>query len=106
MLLRHGDEWGSEADQPQHRSIHRRDYIDAMKNAQFKDQKIFGALAALKDFHRNPVLHPDDRLDSIEDAIALLGVVHTVIAYMLTAIRPAPLELTPSPGNEVIKATA
>ena len=77
-----------------------------MKNAQFKDQKIFGALAALKDFHRNPVLHPDDRLDSIEDAIALLGVVHTVIAYMLTAIRPAPLELTPSPGNEVIKATA
>lgn len=75
-------------------------YIDAMKNAHFIDKKIFGALAALKDFHRNPVLHPDDHLETVEEAIALLGVVNTVISYMLNAIRPPPLELTSQPGNE------
>lgn len=75
-------------------------YIDAMKNAQFKDQKIFGALAALKDFHRNPVLHPDHHIETVEEAIALLGVVNTVITYMLGTIRPAPLELTSPLGNE------
>lgn len=102
VLRRYYDTVTNGAARPINRNIGA--YIDAMKNAQFKDQKIFGALAALKDFHRNPVLHPDDRLESIEDAIALLGVVNTVIAYMLTAIPPAPLELTPPPG-EAIKTT-
>jgi len=98
VLRRYYDTVTNDAPRPVNRNIGA--YIDAMKNAQFKDQKIFGALAALKDFHRNPVLHPDDRLESIEDAIALLGVVNTVIAYMLMAIRPTPLELTPSPSND------
>jgi hypothetical protein len=92
VLRRYYDTVTNDTPRPVNRNIGA--YIDAMKNAQFKDQKIFGALAALKDFHRNPVLHPDDRLESIEEAIALLGVVNTVIAYMLIAIRPAPLELT------------
>ncbi len=91
VLRRYYDTVTNGAERPSNRNIGA--YIDAMKNAQFKDQKIFGALAALKDFHRNPVLHPDDRLESVEEAIALLGVVNTVIAYMLNAIRPAPLEL-------------
>lgn len=86
------------APRPEKRNIE--SYIDAMKNAQFKDQKVFGALASLKNFHRNPVLHPDDRLEDIEEAIALLGVVNTLITYMLGAIKPAPLELVPSPANE------
>lgn len=98
VLRRYYDTVTNGAPRPDKRNIGA--YIDAMKNAQFKDPKIFGALASLKDFHRNPVLHPDDRLQSVEEAIALLGVCNTVIAYMLNAIRPAPLELTSPPGNE------
>ena len=99
VLRRYYDTVTNGAPRPFNRNIGA--YIDAMKNAHFKDPKIFGAHASLKDFHRNPVLHPDDRLETVEEAIALLGVVNTVIAYMLNALRPAPLELTSPPGNEV-----
>jgi len=75
-------------------------YIDALKNAGFKDQKVFGALAGLKNFHRNPVLHPDDRLEDIEEALALLGNINTVLTYMLKALPPEPLKLTAPPANE------
>lgn len=75
-------------------------YIDALKGAGFKDQKVFGALSGLKNFHRNPVLHPDDRLEDIEEAIALLGNINTVIMYMLKALPPEPLQLTAPPANE------
>jgi len=74
-------------------------YIDAMKNNQFKDPKVFSALANLKDFHRNPVLHPDDRLEDVEEAIALLGSINTVIIYMLKALPPDPFKLIASPSQ-------
>ena len=74
-------------------------YLDAMKGARVRDQKLlFSALAGLKDFHRNPVLHPDHRLDNVEEALALLGIINTVITYMLKAISPLPsAESTRSP---------
>lgn len=31
------------------------------KNYGYKDKKVLSALAGLKNFHRNPVVHPDDR---------------------------------------------
>jgi hypothetical protein len=68
-----------------------------MRAAQVGDRKVFSALAGLKDFHRNPVLHPDDRLDDVEEVLALLGSINTVITYMLKAIQPAPPELTQAP---------
>ena len=72
-------------------------YISAMKAAQVGDKKVFSALSGLKDFHRNPVLHPDDHLDDVEEVLALLGNINTVITYMLKAIQPAPPELTQPP---------
>jgi len=98
VLRRYYDTVTKGAPRPINRNIGA--YIDAMKNAQFKDAKVFSALANLKDFHRNPVLHPDDRLEDVQEAIALLGSVNTVITYMLKAIQPAPLKLTPPPANE------
>ncbi|HTF14207.1 MAG TPA: hypothetical protein VK643_06025 [Burkholderiales bacterium] len=75
-------------------------YIDALKGHGFKDQKVFGALSGLKNFHRNPVLHPDDRLENVQEAIALWGNINTVLTYMLKTLAPPPLELLPSPSNE------
>lgn len=75
-------------------------YIDAMKNHQVGDKKIFSALANVKNFHRNPVLHPDDDLKSIDEAISLLGTINTVIGAMLDVLPPPELTLTPPPANE------
>jgi hypothetical protein len=72
-------------------------YISAMKAAQVGDKKVFSALAGLKDFHRNPVLHPDDHLDDVEEVLALLGNINTVITYMLKAIQPPSPESTQPP---------
>lgn len=77
-----------------------RKYIDAMKGYQVGDSKIIGALSTLNNLHRNPVLHPEQRLDSVEDAIALLGQIHTTVTHMLKALPEAPLTLTPPPANE------
>jgi hypothetical protein len=99
VLRRYYDTVTSGAPRPANRNIGA--YIDAMKNAHFKDPKVYSALANLKDFHRNPVLHPDDRLEDVQEAIALLGSINTVITYMLKAIQPAPLKLTPPPANEI-----
>lgn len=64
-------------------------YIDSMKNLKVGDQKIFAALADVARFHRNPVLHPEDKLDSVEDAVALLGTIYSALMAMLKVL-PGP----------------
>ena len=79
-------------------------YIDAMKNAGFKDQKVFSALAGLANFYRNPLIHPDESLTTIEDAIALFGAINTIVIYMLKELQPEPLKLVSPPSANDIKA--
>jgi hypothetical protein len=43
-------------------------------------------LQALKDFHRNPLMHPDQSLESVEDAIDLMAAIRCSIGYMLKEI--------------------
>ena len=75
-------------------------YIDAMKNHQVGDKVVFGALSTLAHLHRNPVLHPDQRLESVEEAIALLGSINTVVSYMLKTLPPPTLQLISPPHAE------
>ncbi len=77
-------------------------YIDAMKGYQVGDRVVFGALSTLVHLHRNPVLHPEQSLDTVEQAIALLGSVNSVVSYMLSALPPEPLKLVPPPADENI----
>ena len=79
------------AKHPDSRSI--RAYIDAMKNHKVGDKKVLGALATLNSLHRNPVIHPDQQLDSAEEAQSLLGSVQAAMQYMLSELPPAPLVL-------------
>jgi hypothetical protein len=69
-------------------------YIDAMKNYKVGDKTVFAALASLNSLHRNPVIHPEQRLKDVEEAIALHGSVRAAVSYMLTALAPPALELT------------
>lgn len=58
-------------------------FIDALKNHHVEDKKVTASLSDVKKFHRNPVLHADDRIESSEEALALLGSIYSVMAYML-----------------------
>jgi hypothetical protein len=68
-------------------------YIDAMKGHQVGDKRIFAALADVAKFHRNPVLHPDEKLETTEDAIALLGSIFSASVQMLKAMPVPELKL-------------
>lgn len=76
---------------PDSRNI--RSYIDAMKAHQVGDKRIFAALADIARFHRNPVLHPDDKLESTQDAVGLLGSIFSACVPMLKAIPEPELKL-------------
>lgn len=102
VMRRYYDVVSSGKPRPERRNIGA--YIDALKNAGVKDKKILSALAGLANFHRNPLLHPDETLDSIDDAIALFGAINTIVTYMLKALPPEPLELTPPPSEHDAKA--
>lgn len=49
-------------------------------------EKILSALRDINNFHRNPVLHPQDSLEDSGDALALLGSVNTTMRHMLASI--------------------
>lgn len=76
---------------PENRKI--ASYIDSMKAKKVGDQKIFAALSDIARFHRNPVLHPDEKLDSTEDAVALLGSIYSATLQMLKVIPEPELKL-------------
>lgn len=61
------------------------DYLAAMDKKKVGDEKVKAALRHLKDFHRNPLIHPEDVLTA-DEAIALMNGVHTVMVQMLRDI--------------------
>lgn len=62
------------------------DYLRQMDEKEVGDPKVKAALKDIKDLYRNPLLHPEDNLESVEDAIALLGSVQAAIAKMLVVL--------------------
>jgi len=61
-------------------------YIKELERLKLGTPTVRSALKDLKDLHRNPLIHPDQSLDSVDDAIALLGSIHAVVVPMLKAI--------------------
>jgi hypothetical protein len=66
------------------------DYLQMLRVHGAGEAKIMAALRDLKDLHRNPLIHPEDSLESVEEAISLLGLVRSVMSSMLKEI-PFPL---------------
>lgn len=80
------------------------DYLAALDNQNVGDAKVKSALRDLKDLHRNPLIHPEDSLESVDEAIALLGSIQTVVVHMLKVI-PAPPPPPPQPPSLTSTAT-
>jgi hypothetical protein len=87
VLHRYYDAVTEGAPRPQGRNIG--DYLAKLKEFGKGDEKTLSALKDLKDLHRNPLIHPEDSLDNIDEAIALLGSIQAAVVSMLKAI-PAP----------------
>ncbi len=62
------------------------DYINQLTQRKAGDPRVLSALKDLKDLHRNPLIHPEHSLDSVDQAIALMNGVHSVMVYMLADI--------------------
>lgn len=50
------------------------------------DKKLFAALRDLKDLHRNPSMHPEHTLESVDEAVTLLNAMDAPISHMLRII--------------------
>lgn len=65
-------------------------YIAAMNTLNVGDPKVRDVLKSIKDLHRNPLMHPGDSIESIDDALSLCAAIRAAIGYMLSGI-PMPL---------------
>jgi len=66
------------------------DYLKVLSDKNVGDPKVISCLRDLKDLHRNPLIHPEESLESIDEAIALLGSIQSAIIHMLKAIPEPP----------------
>lgn len=62
------------------------DYIKQMEDKKAGSAHVLAALKNLKNLHRNELIHPGDILESVEEAIALMNQIHTVVLHMLKEI--------------------
>lgn len=84
VLRKYFDEVAGEENRPGSRNMG--DYINKMKQLGVGDDKVIAVLKSLKDLHRNPLMHPDESIDSIEEAISLQCAVRAAVGYMLDRI--------------------
>ena len=73
------------------------DYLKRLSELSVGDPKVIAALTQLKNLHRNPVMHPGDTLNNVDEAISLLGAVRSAMTEMLKAIPPVALAGSPAP---------
>ena len=66
------------------------EYLNKLESKKAGDAKVIAALRDLKNLHRNPLAHPEQSLDTIDDAVALLGGIQALVVPMLKAI-PVPV---------------
>lgn len=67
-------------------------YVTAMRSHECGDEKILSVLEQMGKLHRNPLIHPEVAL-SLDEAISILGIAHSAITGMLSAL-PVPLATT------------
>ncbi len=84
VLHRYFDEVTNKMPRPNGRNIG--DYLRILDDGNIGEKRIRSALRDLKDLHRNPLVHPEHSLDSIDEAISLLNSIQSVMVHMLRAI--------------------
>lgn len=61
-------------------------YLSQLKKKEKGDAKTLATLQQIKDLDRNPISHPDEKLE-IDDAIDLYGIIRSAVSRMLGVIR-------------------
>jgi hypothetical protein len=84
--------------QPRPKSRNMGDYLNELKTKNLGDEKVRAALKDLKDLHRNPLIHPEHSIDSLDEVVSLMSGVHTVIMHMLKEM-PATMPTPALPGT-------
>ncbi len=49
-------------------------------------QSVRDHLKSIKDFHRSPLMHPEQSLETVDEALDLLAAIRSSIGYMLAEI--------------------
>lgn len=65
------------------------EYLKSFEIHKAGDAKVLAALDSLRSLHRNPLMHPEDSLETVDEAISLYGAIQSVMVHMLKAI-PVP----------------
>ena len=58
-------------------------YINALNDVDNVPEEIVICLRNLKDLQRNPLMHPEQSIENVDDALALINAVHTAITAMM-----------------------
>lgn len=69
-------------------------YLREFKSKNCGDAKVVQALEQMNVLHRNPIIHPQDKID-LDDAISLLGIAQSVVSAMLKYLPEVQSETTP-----------
>jgi hypothetical protein len=88
VLRRYFDLVAGADNRPETRNIG--DYLNKMKQLRVGDKKVLAALRDLKDLHRNPLMHPEEHIPNVSEAIALMGGVNSAMALMLKELPEVP----------------
>lgn len=64
-------------------------YLAVMEAKKLGDERVRAALKDIKNLHRNPLIHPEHTLESVDEAIDLLGAIRAAVGAMLPAIAEA-----------------
>jgi hypothetical protein len=94
VLRKYWDSASKGAAQPGNRTMG--EFIAEMEKTKVGDPKVRSALKDLKNLHRNPLIHPEHSLGSVDEAIALMNGIHSVMVHMLKEI---PFTTAPLPAG-------
>lgn len=103
VLHRYYDAVTNNALRPAGRSIG--EYLAEMRNKGVGQPIVTSALKDLKDLHRNPLIHPEHSLETVDEAIALLGSIQAAVVHMLKEI-PEPPQVLPPAGSSATSSTS
>lgn len=65
-------------------------YLSELEKLDKGNKSVRAHLQSIKDFHRNPLMHPEQSLETVEEAIDLMAAIRCAIGYMLKEI-PVPV---------------
>lgn len=90
MLHSYFDAVHGDLDHPKENNRNMGIYINLLDEKELGEKRVRVALRDLKDLHRNPLIHPGHDLDTVEEAIDLLGAIRAAIGAMLPSIPAVP----------------